>query len=77
MNKYSQALFGNRENHAVGWLPLLLHLSVELLIQRFTSVCWSATLWFGWKFENGDIERDSKSGKYITALFSFLLWINV
>lgn len=46
--KYSQALVGDREDHAVSRLPLLLHLSVELLIQRFTSVCWSAALWLDW-----------------------------
>lgn len=46
--QYSQALVGDREDHTVSWLPLLLHLSVELLIQGFTSVCWSAALWLGW-----------------------------
>lgn len=53
--RYSQALVGDREDHAVGRFPLLLHLSVELLIHGFTSVCWSG-LWFGCGFERG--ERD-------------------
>lgn len=43
-NEYSQAPVGDREDHAVGQLPLLLHLSVELLIQGFTSVGWGAAV---------------------------------
>lgn len=69
---YSQGAVGNGDDHAVSRLSLLLHLSIELLIQGFPSVCCGA-LRLGWgmsKFKEmaekvqGDSERTEEGNMH-------------